>query len=118
QVAQRARRDDAVRARVERVRHMTTGLAERRRATRGDDREAAALVAARVPDRRRAARLYHPLQVLVAVGVELVAEPARRSHDVAAVEGPHPEILERPDHALAKGVEADLLDEQPQQVLV
>ena len=53
QVTQRARRDDAVGARVDRVGHVAARLAQRRRPVHRDHREAAALVRARVGDRPR-----------------------------------------------------------------
>ena len=58
------------------------------------------------------------LEVLVATRVLVEAEPARGAHDVAAVEGSDPEPLERALHAIADRVEADLLDEDPEEVLV
>ena len=66
EVAQRARRDEAVGVGVDRVAEVAAGLLERALLVHRDDREAAALVLARVVDDRAAERLDQLLQVGVA----------------------------------------------------
>ena len=61
EVAQRARRDDAVGLRVDRVAEVASGLLQRGRLVHRDDREAAALVRAGVVDHGAAERVDHPL---------------------------------------------------------
>ena len=75
-MAERARRDQAVGAGVERVADVGAGLAQRGLAVHRDHREAAALARAVVLDDLAAERLDHLLQVEVALGVLVVAEPA------------------------------------------
>jgi hypothetical protein len=48
----------------------------------------------------------------------LVAEARGRAQDVAAVERTDPKPFERPHHQLAQAVEAVVLHEQPEEVLV
>ena len=88
EVAERAGGDQAVRAGVERIGDVGARLAQRRVAVHRDHREAAALAGAVVLDGCAAQRLDHPLQVEVAVGVLLVADPVLGPDHVAAVEGP------------------------------
>ena len=66
QMAERARRDEAVGVGVDRVAEVAPRLLERRLAVHGDDREAAALVLAGVVDDGAAERLDQQLQVAVA----------------------------------------------------
>ena len=88
EVAQRARRHEAVGVRVDRVAEVAAGLLERRLLVHRDDREAAALVLARVVDDGAAERLDQLLQVRVARVLAVDPEPVGRAHDVAAVERP------------------------------
>jgi hypothetical protein len=118
EVAQRARRDEAVRLGVDRVAEVAPGLFERSVLVHRDDGEAAALAHARVVDDSAAERVDHLMQVVVARTLGVDAEALARAHDVAAVEGADAEVGERPAHLRAQRVEADLLDEQPQEVLV
>ena len=118
EVAERAGGDEAVGAGVDRVADVGAGLAQRGLAVHRDHREAAALAGAVVLDDLAAERLDHLLQVDVAVGVLLVAEALLRAHDVAAVEGPDPQAGERPLDLLGEAVEAVVLDQQPEEVLV
>ena len=118
QMAQRARRDQAVGLGVDRVAEVAARLLQRGFLVHGDDREAAALVLARVVDHRAAERLDQLVQVRVARGVARDAQPVGRPHDVAAVEGADPQVGQGPLHLGAHGVEPDLLDHQPQEVLV
>ena len=57
-------------------------------------------------------------QVLVARVLRVDPEAVARSHDVAAVEGPDLQVRQRALDFLAQRVQADLLDEQPEEVLV
>ena len=118
QVAERARGDEAVGLGVERVADVGAGLAQRDLAGHRDDREAAALAGAVVLDDLAAERLDQPVQVEVALGVLLVAEAVARAQDVAAVEGADLEPLERALHLLLQLVEAVVLDQDPEEVLV
>ena len=79
QVAERARRDERVGVRVDRVADVPAGLLQRRLAVHRDDREAAALARALVVDRLAAERLDHLLEVAVALGMLVVAEAGGRA---------------------------------------
>ena len=79
EVAERAGGDQAVGAGVERVADVGAGLPQRGLAVHRDDREAAALAGAVVLDDLAAERLDHLLEVEVAVGVLVVAEPVLRA---------------------------------------
>ena len=96
EVAQRARRDQAVGLGVDRVAEVAAGLLERGLLVHGDDREAAALVLAGVVDHRAAERLDQLVQVAVARVVAVDAEPVGRAHDVAAVERADAQVGQRP----------------------
>ena len=96
EVAERAGGDQAVGAGVERVADVGAGLAQRGLAVHRDHREAAALAGAVVLDDLAAERLDHLLQVEVALGVLVVAEPVLGPDDVAAVEGADAQAGERP----------------------
>src|SRR3954468_15458883 len=117
-MAERAWRDEAVGAGVDRVREVATRLAQRGRAVHRDHREAAALARTRVFNGLAPERLDQESEVLVALGPLVDAESLGRTDDVAAVERGDPESLERSLHAVAEGVEADLLGEDPEEVLV
>src|SRR6185436_2462230 len=82
EVAERAGCDQAVGARVDRVRQMAARLPQRGGAVHRDDREAAALARARVLHRLAAERLDQQAEVLVALGVLVEPEPLRGTHDV------------------------------------
>ena len=86
QVAQRARRDQAVGLGVHRVAEVAARLLERVLLVHRDDREAAALVLAGVVDDGAAERVDQQLQVGVARVLAVDPEPVGRAHDVAAVE--------------------------------
>src|SRR5829696_22782 len=118
EVAERARRDEAVGARVDRVGEVAARLAERCRAIHRDDREAAAFACARVLHRLGAEGLDHHAEVGVPLGPFVEPEAPRRAHDVAAVERRDPQTRQRAAHLIAERVEPDLLDEDPEQVLV
>ena len=118
EVAERARRDEAVGLGVDRVAEVPSGLLQRGFLVHRDDREAAALVHAGVVDDRAAERLDHLVQVAVARVLAVDPEPRGRAHDVAAVERSHAQVGQRPLHLRAHRVEPDLLDHQPQEVLV
>src|SRR4051795_11137630 len=85
QVAERARGDDRVRARLVRLLDRLDQLAESGLLARLDDREAAALDLRRVVDGLAAAGLDDPLERPGTVGV-LEALDLRRPQDLAAVE--------------------------------
>ena len=118
QVAERARRHQAVGAGVDRVADVRAGLGQRRLPVHRDHREAAALARAVVVDDLAADGVDHLLEVEVALGVVVVAQPRLRPQDVAAVERADAEPGERPLHLLAQGLEADVLDQEPEEVLV
>ena len=118
EVAERAGGDEAVGAGVDRVADVGAGLAQRGLAVHRDHREAAAFAGAVVLDDLAAERLDHLLQVDVAVGELAVAEALLRADDVAAVEGADPEAGERPLDLRGEAVEAVVLDQQPEEVLV
>jgi hypothetical protein len=119
EVAQRAGRDQAVGVGVDRVAQVAPGLLERGVLVHRDDREAAALVRAGVLDHRAAQRLDDHAQVAVARALGGVdAEAVDRAHDVAAIEGADLEVGQRPADPRAQLVEADLLDQEPEEVLV
>src|SRR5947207_5637770 len=118
QVAERAGGHEAVRLGVHRVAEVAAGLLERGLLVHRDDREAAALAHARIVDHGAAECLDQEVQVVVAGMLCVDAQPVARAHDVAAVEGADAQVGERPRHARAQLVEPDLLDEQPQEVLV
>src|SRR5262245_62492235 len=84
-MAERARRDDRVRAGFLRLLDRLDQLAERRVLARLDDREAAALDLRRVVDRLPAARADDALERFRPVGI-VEAEELRRAEDLAAVE--------------------------------
>ena len=94
------------------------GLLERGLLVHRDDREAAALVRAGVVDHRAAERLDQHLQVAVARVLLVDAEAVGRAHDVAAVERADAQVGQRPLDLRLDRVEPDLLDHQPQEVLV
>ena len=96
EVAERAGRDQAVGAGVERVAEVGAGLPQRDLAGHRDDREAAALAGAVVLDDLAAERLDQAVEVEVALRVLLVAEAVLRAQDVAAVEGADLQAAERP----------------------
>ena len=104
EVAERAGGDQAVGAGVERVADVGAGLAQRGLAVHRDHREAAALAGAVVLDDLAAERLDHLLQVDVAVGVLVVAEPLLGADHVAAVEGADPQAGERPRRPARRGL--------------
>src|SRR3954452_5694779 len=118
QVAQRARRHEAVGVGVDRVAEVAPRLLERHLLVHRDDREPAALVLARVLDDRAAERLDDEVEIRVARMRAVDAQAVGRADDVAAVERADAEVLERPLHARAQLVEPHVLDEQPEQVLV
>ena len=118
EVAERARDDEAVGLGVDRVAEVAAGLLQRRFLVHRDDREAAALVDAGVVDHGAAERLDHPVQVAVARVLLVDPEPVDRPHDVAAVERPDPQVGQRPLDLGLERVEPDVLDQQPQEVLV
>ena len=95
QVAQRARRDEAVGLGVDRVADVAAGLLERGLLVHRDDREAAALVLAGVLDHRAAERLDEHVQVAVARVLVVDAQPVGRADDVAAVERADLQVLQR-----------------------
>ena len=96
EVAQRARRDEAVGLGVDRVAEMAAGLLERRFLVHRDDREAAALVLAGVVDDGAAERLDQLVQVGVARVLAVDAQAVGRAHDVAAVERADAQVRQRP----------------------
>ncbi len=71
-----------------------------------------------VVDHGAAERLDHLVQVVVARVLGVDPEALARAHDVTAVEGADPEVRQRTAHFRAQLVQADLLDQQPQEVLV
>ena len=95
-MAQRARRDEAVGLRVDRVAQVAAGLLERGFLVHRDDREAAALVLAGVVDDRAAERLDQLVQVRVARVLAVDAEAVGGADDVAAVERPDAQVGQRP----------------------
>src|SRR5262245_52630425 len=94
EVTERARRDQAIRAGVERIADVGAGLSQRDVAGHGDDRETTALAGAVVLDNLAAERLDQPVEVEVPLGMVLVAEPVLGAEDVAAVERTDPEAGE------------------------
>src|SRR4029079_5551755 len=80
--------------------------------------EASALAGAVVLDGCAAQRLDHPLQVEVAVGVLLGADPGLGPAHSAAVEGPDAELGQRAGDLLLETIEAVVLDQHPEEVLV
>ncbi len=118
QVAERAGRDEAVGAGVDRVADVGAGLAQRGLAGHRDDGEAAAAPGAVVVDDGAAEGLDHALEVEVAVGVLVIAEPGLGAQDVAAVEGADAEAGQRALDLGGEVLEAVLLDQQPEEVLV
>ena len=118
-MAQRARRDQAVGLGVERVAEVAAGLLERGLLVHRDDREAAALVRAGVVDHRAAERLDQLVQVAVA---RVLARrcPGGRSAARCSSRRTGPtrrSVSGRLTFGLDR-VEPDLLDHQPQEVLV
>ena len=71
-----------------------------------------------VLDHGAAERVDHLVQVVVARVLGVDPEAVARAHDVAAVEGADLEVRQRALDFLAQRVEPDLLDEQPEEVLV
>ena len=118
EVAQRAGHHQAVGVGVDRVAEVAARHLQRGLHVHGDDREAAALVDAGVVDHGAAERLDDHVHVAVARVLLVDAQPVDGAHDVAAVEGAHLEVGERALDLGAQRVEADLLHQQPQQVLV
>src|SRR5215207_7523644 len=118
EVTQGTRRDEAVGLGVHRVADVRPGLAQRGFLVHGDDREAAALVHAGVVDHRAAEGVDDLMEVGVARVVAVDAEAVARPDDVAAVERPDAQVAQRALDARAQLVEADLLDQDPEQVLV
>ena len=118
QVAQRAGDDQAVGVGVLGVAQMAPGHLQRGVHVHGHDREAAALVHAGVVDHGAAEGLDDHLQIAVARVLLVDLDAIVRAHDVAAVEGADLQPGERTADLAAQRVEPDLLDEQPQQVLV
>src|SRR5919198_3490694 len=118
QVAERARRHQAVGVGVDGVAQMRAGLLERGVLVHRDDRDAAALVRARVVDDGPAERLDQAVQVLVTRRIGPEAEPVARPYYVAAVERPDLEVLQRPLDPQAQLVQPDVLDQHPEEVLV
>ena len=118
QVAQGARRHEAVGVGVDGVAEVAAGLLERGLLVHRDDREAAALAHPGVLDHGAAERVDHLVQVVVAGVLCVDAQAIARTDDVAAVEGADLEVRQRALDFRAQRVEADLLDEQPQEVLV
>ena len=118
QVAQRAGRDQAVCLRVDGVAEVAPGLLQRGLLVHRDDRKAAALAHAGVLDHGAAERVDDLVQVLVARMLGVDPETVARAHDVAAVEGADPEVVSGRTTRRAQLLQADLLDEQPEEVLV
>ena len=119
EVAQRARRHQAVGVGVDGVAEVAPGLLERGVLVHRDDGKAAALVRAGVLDDRAAERLDDLRQVGVARAFDGVdAQAVDGAHDVAAVERADLEVGQGAPDPRAQLVEADLLDQQPQEVLV
>src|SRR4029450_10303559 len=83
EVAERAGGDQAVGAGVEGVADVGAGLPEGGLAGHGDDREAAALAGAVVLDHLATERLDQAVEVEVALGMVLVAEPGGGAKEVA-----------------------------------
>src|SRR5512139_2073596 len=117
-MAEGTRRDQAVGPGVEGVPDVGASLAQRNLARHRDDREAAAFAGAVVLHDLAAQRLDQPVQVEVALGILLVAEAVLRAQDVAAVEGADPESAEGALDLLGEPVEAIVLDQDPEEVLV
>ena len=107
-----------VRLGVHRVAEVATRLAQRVLLVHRDDREPAALVLAGVVDDGAAERLDQLVQVGVARVLAVDPEPVGRADDVAAVERPHAQVGQRALDLGLDHVEPDLLDQQPQEVLV
>ena len=115
QVAERARGDDHVGARVGRLLQRQDRLAERDVLTREDDREAAALDLRGVVDRLGAAGLDQPLERARAVRI-LESQHLARAQDLAAVERRDLEPRQALDGDLLEALVAVALGELPQQV--
>src|SRR5204862_3726203 len=83
-----------------------------------DDWEAAALVDAGVVDDSSPECLDQHVQVTIARVLFVYPQPVHGTNDVATVEGADAEVGQWSRDPLAQGVEPDLLDQQPQEVLV
>jgi hypothetical protein len=103
---------------VHRVADVSSGLAERYLATHGDHGEAAALAGAVVVDHGAAECLDHLLEVEIALGMLFVTESVARAKYVAAVERANAEAFERAHHAILQLLQAVILDQNPEEVLV
>ncbi len=97
---------------------MGAGLAQRGLTVHRDHREAAALASPVVLHHLAAEHLDHLLQIEVAVGELVVTESLLGSHDVAAIEGADSQAGERTFDLGGEAVEAVVLDQQPEKVLV
>ena len=104
---------------VDRVADVAAGLLQRGLAVHRDDREAAALARALVVDRLAAERLDHLLEVVVALGMLVVAEPDGRAAGRSSRRtGPTRRPVSGRTTMLAQPVEPVVLDQQPEEVLV
>jgi hypothetical protein len=102
QMAERARRDDAVGVGVDRVAEVAAGLLQRGGLVHRDDREATALVRARVVDHGAAERLDQLLEVGVARVLFVDPDAVVGADDVAAVERADLEVRQRALDQLAQ----------------
>ena len=118
EVAERTGRHEAVGLGVHGVTEVAAGLGERRLLVHRDDRKAAALAHAGVLDDRAPERVDDLLEVVIARMLSVDPDALARPHDVTPVERSHAQVGQRPLHTRAQGVEADLLHQQPQEVLV
>src|SRR5579859_481608 len=113
EVAERARRDQALGSLALRLDHMVSGHLDRVVRVHGDDGKAAAEGGPLVFDRFAAERLDDLLEVRISSGMFLEAKAARRAEYVAAVKGTNAQTSERTLDQGFQAVEAKVLDEDP-----